>query len=332
MILVTGGAGYIGSHTNKLLCQRGFKTVVLDNLVYGHKEHIVDGIFIEGDLSDQTCLDALFSRYDIEGVIHFAAYAYVGESVKEPAKYYRNNVVNTLNLLDAMIKHQVSYIVFSSTCATYGISDTIPITENCPQYPINPYGASKLMIERILSDFATAYPLKYCALRYFNAAGDDPEGKIGEKHDPETHIIPIIFETLQGKRQEVPVFGNDYPTADGTAIRDYVHVCDLADAHIRALEYLKNGGKSDCFNLSANSGTSVAELIKIAEKVSQRKIPFTYYARRAGDPAILIGSAEKAKKILGWDPVYSDIETIVQHAWQWHKKENQGNKKQCSTK
>jgi len=319
MILVTGGAGYIGSHTNKLLCQRGFKTVVLDNLVYGHKEHIVDGMFIEGDLSDKECLDTVFSRYNIEGVIHFAAYAYVGESVKEPAKYYRNNVVNTLNLLDAMIKYKVPYIVFSSTCATYGISDTIPITEGCPQHPINPYGASKLMIERILSDYADAYNIKYCALRYFNAAGDDPEGKIGEMHNPETHIIPIIFESLTEKRKEVPVFGNDYPTPDGTAIRDYVHVCDLADAHIRAFEYLKNGGQSDCFNLSANRGTSVAELIQTAQRVTGKNIPFTYYDRRAGDPAILVGSAEKAKRILNWQPVYSNIETIMTHAWQWHR-------------
>ena len=319
MILLTGGAGYIGSHTNKLLCKKGFKTVIIDNLVYGHKEHIVDGIFIEGDLSNTKCLDMVFSRYHIEGVIHFAAYAYVGESVKAPAKYYRNNVVNTLNLLDAMIKYNVPYIVFSSTCATYGIPNTIPITEDCPQHPINPYGASKLMIERILTDYAAAYNIKYCALRYFNAAGDDPEGEIGEMHNPETHIIPIIFESITGKRKEVPVFGKDYPTLDGTAIRDYVHVCDLADAHIRAFEYLKNGGHSDCFNLSANNGTSVAELIKTAKRVTGKNIPFTYYGRRAGDPAMLVGSAEKAKRVLNWQPVYSDIETIMTHAWQWHK-------------
>ena len=319
-ILVCGGAGYIGSHVNKELNRRGYETVVFDNLVYGHREAVKWGTFIQGDLKNPVEIKAVFQTYPIEAVFHFAAYAYVGESVIDPEKYYFNNVANTLNLLHAMRTNSCDKIIFSSTCATYGEPEKVPITEDMPQRPINPYGASKLMIERILKDYGNAYGLKYAILRYFNAAGADPEGEIGEDHDPETHLIPLVLDAASGKRPDIKVFGTDYPTRDGSCIRDYIHVMDLADAHILALQYLENGGESDCFNLGNTQGTSVLEVIDAVRRVNEKDFKVTLAHRRPGDPAALVGSSEKAKKVLGWVPRYADINTIVEHAWQWHKK------------
>ena len=318
MILVVGGAGYIGSHINKMLYQQGYETVVYDNLVYGHKEAVLWGTLEVGDLSDRDRLESVFEKYSIDAVFHFAAYAYVGESVGNPSKYYNNNVTNTLQLLDVMMKYGVKYIVFSSTCATYGIPGRVPITEDMPQSPINPYGASKLMVERILKDYHAAYGLNYCCLRYFNAAGADPEGEIGESHTPETHLIPLVLAAAAGDREAVKVFGTDYPTRDGSCIRDYIHVTDLADAHLRAMDYLKRGGERTCMNLGNGIGNSVLEVIRAAEDVTGRRVPVIMDERRAGDPPALTGSAELAKQLLGWEPVYGDIKTILSHAWNWY--------------
>lgn len=317
MILITGGAGYIGSHINKLLNQQGYKTVIFDNLVYGHREAVKWGILEIGDLIDKEHLEEVFQYYPIDAVFHFAAYAYVGESVNEPSKYYRNNVVNTLNLLDTMVKYDVKPIVFSSSCATYGIPENIPIGEDTDQKPINPYGASKLMVERILQDYHSAYGLQYCALRYFNAAGADPEGELGESHDPETHLIPLILKVATGESEVIKVFGTDYNTRDGSCIRDYIHVMDLADAHIRAMNYLNQGGQSTCINLGNGNGYSVLEVIDTAQKVTSKKIRVELQERRPGDPAVLVGSTNKASVILGWKTVYPDIEDILSHAWRW---------------
>lgn len=322
-ILVTGGAGYIGSHAVLELQREGYETIILDNLVYGHQD-IVDRVLktklIVGDTSDRQLLDRLFSTHKIEAVMHFAAYAYVGESVTDPAKYYRNNVVGTLTLLEAMLAANVKKFVFSSTCATYGIPEAIPIVETCPQNPINPYGMTKLMVEKILADFATAYDFCSVCFRYFNAAGADPKGLLGEDHDPETHLIPLLLQTALGMRESVSIFGTDYPTPDGTCIRDYIHVTDLAIAHILGLEYLLKGGKSQVFNLGNGNGFSVRETIESARKVTQREIPAIESDRRPGDPPILVGSSEKARQVLGWSPQYADIDRIVDCAWQWHQK------------
>lgn len=318
MILVVGGAGYIGSHIHKMLYKKGYETVVFDNLVYGHQEAVRWGILEIGDLADTERLDQIFHKYDIDAVFHFAAYAYVGESVADPSKYYNNNVSNTLHLLDTMLRHHVKTIVFSSTCATYGVPDTMPVTEEMEQKPINPYGASKLMIERILSDYHKAYGLHYCCLRYFNAAGADPEGEIGESHDPETHLIPLVLDTAAGKRGAVTVFGTDYPTKDGSCVRDYIHVTDLADAHLRAMEYLQSGGESTCMNLGNCKGNSVFEVIKAAKEITGREIPVILDKRRPGDPPTLVGSAKRAETLLGWKPQYGDIRVILEHAWKWH--------------
>lgn len=318
MILVTGGAGYIGSHINKMLAQKGYETVVFDNLVYGHPEAVKWGILEVGDLADRERVDELFEKYQIDAVFHFAAYAYVGESVLNPSKYYHNNVANTLHLLDAMEKHQVKNIVFSSTCATYGVPAQMPITEEMEQKPINPYGASKWMIERILSDYHKAYGLQYCCLRYFNAAGADPEGEIGESHNPETHLIPLILAAAAKDRESIKVFGTDYPTRDGSCVRDYVHVTDLADAHLRAMDYLRKGGESTCINLGNCVGNSVLEVIEAAKEVTGREIATVMEARRPGDPPTLVGDATKARKLLGWEPQYGDIRVILEHAWRWY--------------
>lgn len=318
MILVVGGAGYIGSHINKRLYQKGYETVVFDNLVYGHREAVRWGILETGDLSDTERLKEIFEKYNIDMVFHFAAYAYVGESVTDPSKYYNNNVANTLHLLDIMVKYHVKTIVFSSTCATYGIPADMPVTEDMEQKPINPYGASKLMIERILSDYHKAYGLNYCCLRYFNAAGADPEGEIGESHNPETHLIPLILAAAVGDREAVKVFGTDYPTQDGSCIRDYIHVTDLADAHLLAMDYLQRGGESLCMNLGNCKGNSVLEVIEAAREITQREIPVVLDKRRPGDPPVLVGSAEKARKILGWEPEYGDIKVILRDAWNWY--------------
>ena len=322
MILVCGGAGYIGSHTNKLLSSRGYETVVFDNLIYGHKEAVKWGTFVQGDLKNIADIEDIFQSYPIEAVFHFAAFAYVGESVKEPEKYYYNNIVNTLNLLQVMREYGCKKIVFSSSCATYGEPDTVPITEDVPQNPINPYGFTKLVVERILKDYHNAYGLEYAVLRYFNAAGADPDGEIGESHDPETHIIPLVLDAASGKRPDIKVFGTDYPTPDGSCVRDYIHVSDLAEAHLLALNYLENGGESDCFNLGNEKGTSVLEVVNAVRSITGQDFPVILAPRRPGDPAILVGSSEKARKILGWEPQFTDIKTIVHHAWKWHQKQD----------
>lgn len=318
-ILVCGGAGYIGSHINKELHKEGYETVVFDNLVYGHREAVKWGAFVQGDLANLEDLEQVFSTYDIEAVFHFAAYAYVGESVKEPEKYYYNNVANTLNLLQVMRKHGCKKIIFSSTCATYGEPERVPITEDMPQHPINPYGATKLMMERIFKDYHTAYGLEYVVLRYFNAAGCDPEGEIGESHDPETHIIPLVLDAAGGQRPDIKVFGTDYNTLDGSCIRDYIHVSDLASAHLLALHHLEVGKESDFFNLGNARGTSVLEVVDSVKRVTGRDFKVVMAPRRPGDPERLVGSPEKAMKILGWQPKYADIDTVVKHAWNWHE-------------
>lgn len=322
-ILVTGGAGYIGSHAVQALQRAGYGVIVLDNLVYGHREIVEDVLhakLLVGDTRDRALLDELFQTHDIAAVMHFAAFAYVGESVTDPAKYYRNNVTGTLTLLEAMVAANVKKFVFSSTCATYGVPQVIPIPEEHPQNPINPYGASKLMAERFLADFDVAYDFKSVSFRYFNAAGADPSGTIGEAHDPETHLIPLALMVALGKRESLSVFGTDYPTEDGTCIRDYIHVNDLASAHVLGLEYLLEGGKTDVFNLGNGTGFSVKEVIETAEAVTGRPVKVVECDRRAGDPPVLVGSSEKARKILGWNPEYADLKEIVSHAWQWHQR------------
>lgn len=318
-VLVCGGAGYIGSHVNRQLHQAGYDTVVFDNLVCGHREAVKWGTFVQGDLSDVPGVEDVFRSYPIEAVFHFAAFAYVGESVLMPEKYYYNNVVNTLNLLKVMRRYGCGNIIFSSTCATYGEPEQLPITEDMVQMPINPYGMTKLTVERIFKDYAKAYDLKYVVLRYFNAAGADPECEIGESHTPETHIIPLILDAAGGQREEIKVFGTDYATPDGSCVRDYIHVMDLAEAHLLALRYLDRGGGSECFNLGREKGTSVLELIDSAKRITKRTFRTVMAGRRQGDPAILFASSEKARRILGWCPRFDDIDTIVLHAWNWHE-------------
>ena len=319
MILVCGGAGYIGSHVNKALHLQGYETVVYDSLVYGHQEAVKWGHFVRGDLADTQKLRGVFAKWPIEAVFHFAAYAYVGESVKEPEKYYFNNVANTLNLLKVMREYGCSRIIFSSTCATYGDPGVPLITEDIPQAPVNPYGQSKLMVERIFRDYEKAYGLQFVVLRYFNAAGADPEGEIGESHTPETHLIPLVLDAAGGQRPYISVFGTDYDTPDGSCIRDYIHVTDLASAHIAGLHYLEMGGKPDFFNLGNADGTSVLEIIGAAREVTGKEIRAVMANRRAGDPPMLVGSSEKAQQVLGWKAEYPDIRTIIRHAWNWHE-------------
>lgn len=322
MILIVGGAGYIGSHLNKEINKKGYETVVFDNLSYGHEDFVKWGTFERGDLGNIEDIRKIFKKYSIEAVMHFAAFTYVGESVEDPQKYYMNNVKNTLNLLKVILEENVKFFVFSSTCATYGNPVEIPITENHPQNPINPYGRGKLIVEQVLKDYSDAYGLKYASLRYFNAAGADPDCEIGEMHDPETHLIPLILDAASSKREDIKIFGTDYDTPDGTCIRDYIHVTDLADAHILALEYLKNGGSSDFFNLGNGNGFSVKEVIETARKITGKEIKEVEVERRPGDPPILIGSSKKAMKILKWKPKYHDLSKIVETAWKWHQNIN----------
>ena len=322
-ILVTGGAGYIGSHAVLALKRAGYKVIILDNLVYGHRnlvEQVLQVELVEGDTSDRALLDRLFASHNITAVMHFAAYAYVGESVTDPAKYYHNNVVGTLTLLEAMLAASIKTFVFSSTCATYGVPKTVPIPEEHPQEPINPYGATKLMVERMLLDFNAAYDFKSVFFRYFNAAGADPTGTLGEDHAPETHLIPLVLFTALGKRESISIFGTDYPTPDGTCVRDYIHVNDLADAHVLGLEYLLKGGDTAVFNLGNGNGFSVKEVIEAAKAVTGKEIVAQECDRRPGDPPVLVGSSDKARTILGWQPQYSDIRDIISHAWNWHQK------------
>ena len=319
-ILIVGGAGYIGSHINKLLNAHGYQTVVFDNLSTGHRSLAHWGGFFKGDLANPVDLARCFRKYNFDAVMHFAASTYVGESVSNPAKYYRNNVANTLNLLDAMRATRVKKLIFSSSCAVYGLPASLPMRENFPFSPVNPYGRTKLMMEQIMSDYAAAYDLKYAALRYFNAAGADPGGEAGELHDPETHLIPLVLDAAAGRRKDIKVFGCNYKTHDGTCVRDYVHVTDLASAHLLALRYLERGGSSGGFNLGNGKGFSVLEVIKVAEKVSNKKIKIKIVPRRPGDPAALVASSSYARRVLGWKPEYTNLETIITHAWQWHKK------------
>ena len=321
-ILVTGGAGYIGSHTVRVLKQSGYQVLILDSLVYGHRdlvEKVLQVPLIVGNINNRPLLDSIFARYSISAVIHFAAFAYVGESVKNPAKYYRNNVMGTFTLLEAMRAAGVKQIVFSSTCATYGIPRAIPITEDSEQHPINPYGMSKLMVEKLLQDYSQAYGLRSVIFRYFNAAGADPEGLLGEDHHPETHLIPLVLLTALGTRKSISIFGTDYPTPDGTCVRDYIHVADLAKAHVLGLQYLEAGNESNIFNLGNGNGFSVKQIIDTAKIVTDRPIKVVKCDRRKGDPPILVGSSQKARLLLGWQPQYTDIETIIAHAWQWHQ-------------
>ena len=317
-VLVTGGAGYIGSHAAKALAVAGYEPVVLDNLARGHREAVRWGPFVEGDLADGTLLRDSLRRFEIGAVMHFAAYAYVGESMTKPELYFSNNVVNSLNLLDAMRQTGVRRIVFSSTCATYGIPEVVPIREEMPQRPINPYGESKLMVERMLHWYGAAHGFAHMSLRYFNAAGADPDGEIGERHEPETHLIPLVLDAALGRRARVEIYGTDYPTPDGTAIRDYIHVSDLAIAHVLALKHLQQGGASGALNLATGRGHSVREVIAAAERVTQRALPRREIERRAGDPPALVADAGRAHALLGWTPGLSDLETIVATAWRWH--------------
>jgi UDP-glucose-4-epimerase GalE len=317
-VLVTGGAGYIGSQTAKALATVGHEGVVLDNLVTGHREAVKWGPFVEGDLGDKELLAKIFKEHRIEAVIHFAASLLVGESVTNPQKYFWNNVVNTLMLLDAMKACGVKHIVFSSSAAVYGSPEKLPIPEDNPTNPVNPYGDSKLCMERAIRWYSVAYGLRGVALRYFNAAGADLEGELGEEHDPESHLIPLVVKAALGQRPDVEVYGTDYPTPDGTAIRDYIHVADLADAHVRALDYLAGGGESTELNLGTGEGHSVREVVAGVGKLCEGRVPAKDAPRRAGDPAVLVADPAKARQVLGWQAHYSDLDTIIQSAWKWH--------------
>ena len=319
-VLVTGGAGYIGAHACKALSRAGYTPIAYDNLVYGHRSAVKWGPLEEGDISDRRRLETVMREYKPGAIMHFAAYAYVGESVEKPSKYYCNNVAGTLMLLETMRSCGIDKIIFSSTCATYGMPEQIPIPEDHPQNPINPYGRSKLMVEWMLKDFAAAYNIKYVSLRYFNAAGADPGAEIGEDHDPETHLIPLVLDAASGKRAQIEIFGTDYETPDGTCIRDYIHVTDLADAHLLALEYLISGGNSDVLNLGNGNGFSVREVIAAALKITGCDIPYLESDRRPGDPPVLIGSSNRIKKKLGWRPLYDSLGAIIETAWRWHQK------------
>lgn len=317
-ILVCGGAGYIGSHMVAELLERGKDVVIVDNFQKGHKDAVLGGKLYKGDLRDTAVLDKVFNENHIDAVIDFAADSLVGESVEEPIKYFENNVGSTLNLLKAMKNHGIKYIVFSSTAATYGEPQNIPILESDRTLPTNPYGETKLTVEKILKWCDRAYGIKYTALRYFNAAGAHISGKIGEDHRPETHLIPIILQVALGKRDKIMVFGDDYDTEDGSCVRDYVHVSDLASAHLLALERLQKGGESAIYNLGNGKGFSVKEVINITREVTGRQIKAEIAGRRAGDPAKLVASSEKAMKELGWKPKYNKLETIIETAWKWH--------------
>ena len=317
-LLVVGGAGYIGSHTVRRLNQQGHQVLVYDNLCTGHRQAVPAEQLIVGALTQGDYLSRVLRDNEIEAVLHFAAFALVGESVTDPALYYQNNVAGTLSLLDAMRSSGVSRIVFSSTTATYGTPQQLPITEQEPQHPINPYGFSKLVIERVLDDYASAYGIAYAALRYFNAAGASPDGDLGEDHTPESHLIPIILQVALGQRSNVTLFGDDYPTRDGTCIRDYIHVDDLANAHLLALEKL-TPGKGLKLNLGSGSGYSVKEILHMCRKITGHAIPAAIGSRRAGDPAELVADASRAGDLLDWKPCYSDLQTIVETAWRWHR-------------
>jgi UDP-glucose 4-epimerase len=326
-ILVCGGAGYIGSHMVAALLEKGEEVVILDNLQKGHRDAVLGGKLYEGDLRDRVILDKVFTENNIDAVIDFAADSLVGESVTEPLKYFENNVGGTLSLLRAMKDYGVKNIVFSSTAATYGEPDSIPILEEDKTFPTNPYGESKLAVEKILKWCDNAYGIKFTALRYFNAAGAHESGKIGEDHSPESHLIPLILQTALGQRGKIMIFGDDYKTEDGTCIRDYIHVMDLASAHLLAVSRLRKGGESRIYNLGNGTGFSVKEVIEVARKVTGREIKAEIAPRRAGDPAVLIASSKKAVEELGWKPKFNSLESIIQTAWNWHVNQPKGYEK-----
>lgn len=319
-VLVVGGAGYIGSHMVWLLGQKGVDVVTLDNLSSGHRDAVLHGQFVHGDIADRLILDKVFREHKFDAVMHFASFIQVGESMQDPAKYYQNNVVNTLNLLNAMRAHSVDKFIFSSTAAIFGEPEYTPIDEAHPKRPINPYGWSKLMVEQALADYDRAYGLKSVCLRYFNAAGAHPDGLLGERHDPETHLIPLVLQAASARRPHITVFGRDYDTPDGTCIRDYIHILDLAEAHWLALQYLQSGKESSAFNLGNGNGYSVESVIQAAKRVTGKTIPVQEGQRREGDPARLVANATKIKQELGWQPAYADLDAIVEHAWQWEYK------------
>lgn len=329
-VLVVGGAGYIGSHMVKMLGKNGHDVTVLDNLTCGFRSAVTVGELIIGDMADQALVESILDRKNIDAVMHFAAFALVGESVSEPAKYYTNNVVGTIRLLESMRRCNVTRIVFSSTCATYGIPEVIPISEMAKQEPVNPYGFTKLICEQALRDYAKAYDFGYAALRYFNAAGASPDGDIGEDHDPETHLIPIILQAALGQREHITIFGDDWPTPDRTCVRDYIHIDDLCSAHLLALEKLEPRNRLE-LNLGTGRGYSVREVIECCREVTGHEIREVMGERRAGDPPQLVANSKMAREVLGWEPQYQDIKSIVETAWQWHKNHPDGYEKQATS-
>ena len=316
-IFVVGGAGYIGSHMVKMLLGSGHEVITFDNLSSGFRDAVLGGVFVEGDLADISALDDMFTLHQPDAVMHFASYIQVGESVQHPDKYYLNNFTNALNLMNTMVKHGVNHFIFSSTAAVFGEPEYVPIDEEHVKNPLNPYGRSKWMVEQVLADYERAYGLKSVCLRYFNAAGADPDGLLGERHEPETHLIPLVLQTLSGKRPHISVFGRDYDTPDGTCLRDYIHIVDLCSAHLLALTKLVETGKSMRFNLGNGSGFSVQEVIAAAEKVTGKKVKVVEAPRRDGDPARLVADSTLAKSELHWKPVYPDLDSIISHAWNW---------------
>ena len=318
-ILVTGGAGYIGSHACKSLAAAGYYPVVYDNLSRGHEWAVRWGPLEKGDILDKARLESVMGHYRPAAVMHFAAFAYVGESVAHPEKYYRNNTVGSLTLIEAMVAAGIRNIIFSSTCAIYGEPERLPLVESHPQHPINPYGFSKMAVERMLQDAGNAHGIRHVSLRYFNAAGADPDAEIGEAHDPETHLIPLVLDAAAGRMEKLRVFGDDYDTPDGTCVRDYIHINDLAQAHLAALKHLESGGTSTAYNLGNGNGFSIQQVIAAAKRVTDRDIPFDVTARRPGDPAVLVGDALKIRRELHWSPEFSDLESIIRTAWQWHR-------------
>jgi len=321
-VLVTGGAGYIGSHTGKELKNQGFEVVVFDNLSNGKKESVRGGQLVVGDLQDRDAVRRVFKSGDIAAVLHFASLIQVGESFLDPGKYYSQNLISSLNLLEAMLEAGVKYFIFSSSAAVYGVPRQIPITEDHPLLPVNPYGQTKFFVEKILQDYDRAYGLKFISLRYFNAAGADPDGELGEMHNPETHLIPNILSAILGKKECLEIFGTDFPTPDGTAVRDYIHVTDLSSAHVLALQRLLTSSQSEFINLGTNKGYSVREIIAKTEDITGKKVPSRRKSRREGDVPVLLASKEKAERLLGWKLRYSEIETIIATAWEWHKNLN----------
>jgi UDP-glucose-4-epimerase GalE len=320
-ILVTGGAGYIGSHTMRALAAAGFVPVCLDNLSTGFRSFAGSYPFVQGDLANTDDLDSVFDSYQIQAVVHFASHALVEESCRDPHKYYHDNILNCLNLLEAMRGHDVGRIVFSSTCATYGIPERVPITESAPRNPVNPYGVTKMVIERILEDYDRAHGVRFVSLRYFNAAGADPDGTIGEWHEPETHLIPRLFEAAMGRAEAAAIYGDDYPTSDGTCVRDYIHVTDLGTAHVGAIKYLLSGNRSECFNLGTGQGRSVLEVVDRVIRETGVRFAVKKLPRRPGDPPALVADPSKANAILRWSARHSGLDEIVGSAWNWHQRQ-----------